>query len=51
MAFCAQILSENLIVVPSVLIAWLKSIGICDKKRDRYDQEIAIYVDLICRGV
>ena len=39
------------IVVPSVLIAWLRSIGIHDKKRDRYNQEIAIYVDLICRGV
>ena len=43
--------SENLIVVPSVLIAWLKSIGIHDKKRYRYNQEIAIYVDLICRGL
>ena len=51
MAFGAHILFENLIDVPSVLIALLKSIGIRDKKRDRYDQEIAIYVDLICRGV
>ena len=51
MAFGAHILSENLIVVPSGLIAWLKSIGIRDKKRDRYDKVIAIYVDLICRGV
>ena len=42
---------KNLIVVPSLLIAWLKSIGIHDKKRDRYNQEIAIYVDLICKGV
>ena len=42
---------KNLIVVPSVLIAWVKSIGIHDKKRDRYEQEIAIEVDLICRGV
>ena len=29
------------IVLPSVLIAWLKTIGIHDKKRDRYEQEIA----------
>ena len=36
---------------PSVLIASLKSIGIHDKKRDRYNYEIAIYVDLIWRGV
>ena len=42
---------ENLIVVPSVLIAWVKSIGIHDKKRGRYKQEIVIDVDLICRGV
>ena len=42
---------ENMIVVPSVQFAWVKSIGIHDKKRDRYEQEIAIYVDLICRGV
>ena len=42
---------KNMIVVPSVLIAWVKSIGIHDKKRYRYEQEIAIDVDLICRGV
>ena len=40
-----------MIVVPSVLIAWVKSIGIHVKKRDSYEQEIAIDVDLICRGV
>ena len=40
-----------MIVVPSVLIAWVKSIGIYDKKRYSYEQEIEIYVDLICRGV
>ena len=37
---------ENMIVVPSVQIAWVKSIGIHDKKRDRYEQEIAIYFDM-----
>ena len=40
-----------MIVVPSVLMAWVKSIGIHDKKRDRYKQEIAIDVDLICKGI
>ena len=34
MAFSAHILSENLIVVPSVLIAWLKLIGIHGKDVD-----------------
>ena len=51
MAFGAHILSENLIVVPSVLIASLKLIGIHGKKGCRYEQEIEIYVDLICKGV
>ena len=51
MAFDTHILSENLSIVLSVLIAWLKSIGIRDKKRDIYDQDIVIYVDLICKGV
>ena len=37
---------EKMIVVPSVQIAWVKSIGIHDKKRDRYEQEIAIYFDM-----
>ena len=32
LAFGAHILSENLIVVPSILIAWLKLIGIHSKK-------------------
>ena len=50
MAFGAHILSENGIVVPSVLIAWLKLSGIHGKKGRRYEQEIAIYVDLICKG-
>ena len=40
-----------MVVVPSVLIAWVKSIRIHDKKRDRYEQEIAIDVDLICKGI
>ena len=40
-----------MIVVPSVLIAWVKSIGIHDKKRNRHEQEIEIDVDLICIGV
>ena len=40
-----------MIVVPSVQIAWVKKIGINDKKRDRYEQEIVIDVVLICRGV
>ena len=31
-----------MIVVPSVQISWVKSIGINDKKRDRYEQEIVI---------
>ena len=50
MEFGAHILSKNLIVVPSVLIAWLKLIGIHGKKGCRYEQEIEIYVDLICKG-
>ena len=36
-----------MIVVPSVIIDWIKSIRIHDKERDIYEQEIAIYVDLI----
>ena len=40
-----------MIVVPRVIIAWVKSIGIHDKKRIRYEQELAIEVDLICRGI
>ena len=51
MEFETHIVSENLIIILSVLIAWLKSIGIRDKKRDRYDQDIVKYVDLICKGV
>ena len=51
MAFGANILSENGIVVPHVLIAWLKLVGIHGKKGCRHEQEIAIYVDLICKGV
>ena len=50
MAFGAHILSEKLIVVPSVLIDWLKLIGIHGKKGCRHEQEMAIYVDLICKG-
>ena len=47
MAFGAHTLSENLIIVPSVLIAWLKLIRIHGKKGYRYEQEIEyIY---ICR--
>ena len=38
--------SENMIVVPRV-----KPIGIHDKKRIRYEQELAIEVDLICRVI
>ena len=38
-----------MIVVPRVLISWVKSVGIHDKKRDRYEQEIAINIDLIYR--
>ena len=33
-----------MIVVPSVLIAWLKSIGIHDKKRDRYNQGLKFLI-------
>ena len=51
MEFGAHILSENLIFVPSILIAWLKLIGIHGKKGCSYEQEIAIYVDLICKGI
>ena len=40
-----------MIVVPSGLIAWVKSIRIHDKKRDRYEQELAIDVDLVGRGI
>ena len=40
-----------MIVVPSELIAWVKSIRIHDKKRDRYEQELEIDIDLICRGI
>ena len=49
MEFGANILSENGIVVPRVLIAWLKLVGIHGKKGCRYEQEIAIYVDFICK--
>ena len=51
MVFGIHILSKNLIIFLSVLISWLKSIGIRDKKRDKYDQEIEIYVYLISKGV
>ena len=40
-----------MVVVPSGLIAWVKAIRIHDKKRDRYEQELAIDVDLICRVI
>ena len=51
MEFGSHILSENGIVVPSVLIAWLKLNEIHGKKGYRYEQEINIYVDLICKRV
>ena len=37
MAFGAHILFENLLVIPSVLITWLKLIGIHGKKGCRYE--------------
>ena len=35
-----DVVYKNGIVLPSVLIAWLKTIGIYKKKRDRYEQEL-----------
>ena len=35
-----DVVYKNGIVLPSVLIAWLKTIEIYKKKRDRYEQEL-----------
>ena len=49
MAFGVNFVLKNLIVVPSVLIAWLRFISIHELNNRMI--EIEIYVELICKEI